>query len=300
MKKRNIAKILITAFLFTGCNSFNNKTEDIINQSQIIERDERIKELPYDPVSQIEYINKNINNVDKEKSQLYLFTLEDTLISNLNVVGGVINSDEFKAALSFLDDESTLKRDEIAKISNRNIKNEITRIYDMYYTIYKSGDSLVPNINYDKFLELIKDIITLTEYYKIKKSENDNPTLSKGVLKLSPEELLDRINRIENFILNNKDFERNQDFIARYQSWLYLLLTGTTLSPIVDSDGKVLDSYIELAENIQPITIADNTFVEGMYIINKNQNKFTNEVTEELRVLVRQSVFEVKDRMEMK
>lgn len=300
MKKRNIAKFLIATIVFTGCNGFGNKPVDPINQPQIIERDESIKELPYDPVSLIEYINKNINKVDKEKRQLYLFTLEDTLISNLNIVGGVINTDECKAALSFLNDESTLKRADIEKIDDKNIRNEMIKIYDMYYEVYKSGDSLVPNLNYNKFLELITDNKTLKEYYSIKQEENDNPTLFKGMMNLSAKELLERINRIENFILSHKDFQRNQDFIARYQSWLYLLLTGTTLSPIVDNNGKLLDSYVELAEKLEPKTIADKTFLDGMYKINKKNNKFSNELMEELRSLVKQSVFEIKDRAEMK
>lgn len=300
MKKKNIAKFLIATILFTGCNGFGKKTVDPINQPQIIERDESIKELPYDPVSLIEYINKNINNVDKEKGQLYLFTLEDTLISNLNIVGGVINTDEYKAALSFLNDESTLTKEEIDNIDDKNIKNEMVKIYDMYYKVYKSGDSLIPNINYDKFLELIKDNKALEEYYSIKQEENDKPTLSKGMLNLSVKELLDRINTIEKFILNHKDFQRNQDFVARYQSWLYLLLTGTTLSPIVDNNGKLLDSYVELAEKLEPKTIADRTFLDAIYKINRKNNKFSNELLEELRSLVRQSVFDIKDKAEMK
>ncbi len=299
MKKKNIAKILIATILFTGCNTFNKKPTDPINQPAVIERDESVKELPYDPVSLIEYINQNIEKVDKDKKELYLFTLEDTLISNLNIVGGVVNSEEFKSALAFLNDGETLKDSDIDSIKDDAIKNEVIKIYNMYYVINKSGDTLVPNLNYNKFLDLIKDNQVLKEYYSIKQEENDNPTLFKGVMQLSAKELLDRINTIENFIVNHKTFSRNTDFISRYQSWLYVLLTGTTLSPIVDGNGKLIDSYQELSEKLEPKTIADRAFLDGVYIIKKKAS-LDDEVLGELRSVVRDAVFEIKDKVEMK
>ena len=144
MKKRNIAKILLAAMLITGCNKTVQKPEE--PAAELVERDESVKELPYDPISLIDYINKNIDKVDDQKKQLYIFTLEDTLVANLNIVSGVVNSDECKAELSFVKDGEALSEEDIAKIEDSSIKNEIQKVYDMYYTVFKSGDSFVPGI----------------------------------------------------------------------------------------------------------------------------------------------------------
>lgn len=299
MKKRNIAKILLAAMLITGCNKTVQKPEE--PAAELVERDESVKELPYDPISLIDYINKNIDKVDDQKKQLYIFTLEDTLVANLNIVSGVVNSDECKAELSFVKDGQALSEEDIAKIEDSSIKNEIQKVYDMYYTVFKSGDSFVPGIDYEKILKLVdKDNKALVEYYSIKLEESQNPTLFKGQVMLKAQELLDRINRIENFVIENKDFPRNMDFVARYQSWLYVLLTGTASSPLVDKDGKIMEDFDSLEKNLQAKTIADQTFLDGMYYIHRNNNKFDDELMDEIRTLVRQSVFDLKDRAEMK
>ena len=299
MKKRNIAKILLAAMLITGCNKTVQKPEE--PAAELVERDESVKELPYDPISLIDYINKNIDKVDDQKKQLYIFTLEDTLVANLNIVSGVVNSDECKAELSFVKDGQALSEEDIAKIEDSSIKNEIQKVYDMYYTVFKSGDSFVPGIDYEKILKLVdKDNKALVEYYSIKLEESQNPTLFKGQVMLKAQELLGRINRIENFVIENKDFPRNMDFVARYQSWLYVLLTGTASSPLVDKDGKIMEDFDSLEKNLQAKTIADQTFLDGMYYIHRNNNKFDDELMDEIRTLVRQSVFDLKDRAEMK
>ena len=299
MKKRNIAKILLAAMLITGCNKTVQKPEE--PAAELVERDESVKELPYDPISLIDYINKNIDKVDDQKKQLYIFTLEDTLVANLNIVSGVVNSDECKAELSFVKDGEALSEEDIAKIEDSSIKNEMQKVYDMYYTVFKSGDSFVPGIDYEKILKLVdKDNKALVEYYSIKLEESQNPTLFKGQVMLKAQELLDRINRIENFVIENKDFPRNMDFVARYQSWLYVLLTGTASSPLVDKDGKIMEDFDSLEKNLQAKTIADQTFLDGMYYIHRNNNKFDDELMDEIRTLVRQSVFDLKDRAEMK
>ena len=299
MKKRNIAKILLAAMLITGCNKTVQKPEE--PAAELVERDESVKELPYDPISLNDYINKNIDKVDDQKKQLYIFTLEDTLVANLNIVSGVVNSDECKAELSFVKDGEALSEEDIAKIEDSSIKNEIQKVYDMYYTVFKSGDSFVPGIDYEKILKLVdKDNKALVEYYSIKLEESQNPTLFKGQVMLKAQELLDRINRIENFVIENKDFPRNMDFVARYQSWLYVLLTGTASSPLVDKDGKIMEDFDSLEKNLQAKTIADQTFLDGMYYIHRNNNKFDDELMDEIRTLVRQSVFDLKDRAEMK
>ena len=299
MKKRNIAKILLAAMLITGCNKTVQKPEE--PAAELVERDESVKELPYDPISLIDYINKNIDKVDDQKKQLYIFTLEDTLVANLNIVSGVVNSDECKAELSFVKDGEALSEEDIANIEDSSIKNEIQKVYDMYYTVFKSGDSFVPGIDYEKILKLVdKDNKALVEYYSIKLEESQNSTLFKGQVMLKAQELLDRINRIENFVIENKDFPRNMDFVARYQSWLYVLLTGTASSPLVDKDGKIMEDFDSLEKNLQAKTIADQTFLDGMYYIHRNNNKFDDELMDEIRTLVRQSVFDLKDRAEMK
>lgn len=299
MKKRKIAKILLAAMLITGCNKAVQKPEEPANT--IVERDEAVKELPYDPISLIDYINKNIDKVDNNKKELYILTLEDTLVANLNIVSGVVNSDECKAELSFVKDGEVLSESDIEKIEDSSIKNEIQKIYDMYYTVFKSGDSFVPGVDYEKILKLVdKDNKALADYYSIKLEENKKPTLFKGQVMLEAKDLLARINEIEKFVIDNKDFPRNMDFVARYQSWLYVLLTGTASSPLVDKDGKLMKEFEDLEKNLEAKTIADQTFLDGMYYIHKNNNKFDDELMDVIRTLVKQSVFDLKYRAEMK
>lgn len=294
MNKKILIWIVIIAFSMTACTKQNVVQNNLGRTSEFRKN---APELPYDPISLIEYIEKNKNNVEKEKRKLYLLVLEESLIDNLGLVSSITQNDSVISVFSKFNSKPVVEKDDLKLIDNNVARKELEKLYDMYYKLFIRKNGYVLNIDYEKLVDMSNDIEDLREYFLIKNDENLNPTLDAGEIKLSPSELLSRLNKTESYLLKYPSFNKTSDFLSRYQSWMFLLLSGTNLSPIV-KNGELIKEYKNLYESLKPQSIAENTFYRGIDIIKENGFVFDDNTMFRIRNIVNNASYELKVRME--
>lgn len=284
MKKRLCLLLLIVFVLFVcGCKerSYNNGGE---NTTEPTENTPKVhKDLK-------EYIKENINTSNKKENTNLLMNLEDALTENLSVVENIVLQEDIQNYLLNNFEKTILSEEDLETIENDDIKNELKKIYKSGYFVLKMGVNYLPAIDYRSFLiaedELDDDV---KEYYALKAHGVVNPVLASGKVLIRPVEILKRINNIENFIKKYPDFPRNNDFTVRYQSWLYLLLTGTTLNPIVDENNHLTPDYAELVKATEnPVTMAESGIKEGYELLQKTNYSNDEKTMASLRGIVKE------------
>lgn len=284
MKKRLCLLLLVVFVLFVcGCkersydNGGENNTEPTENTAKVH------KDLK-------EYIKENINTSNKKENTNLLMNLEDALTENLSVVENIVLQEDIQNYLLNNFEKTILSEEDLETIENDDIKNELKKIYKSGYFVLKMGVNYLPAIDYRSFLiaedELDDDV---KEYYALKAHGVVNPVLASGKVLIKPVEILKRINNIENFIKKYPDFPRNNDFTVRYQSWLYLLLTGTTLNPIVDENNHLTPDYAELVKATEnPVTMAESGIKEGYELLQKTNYSNDEKTMASLRGIVKE------------
>ncbi|MDD7761599.1 MAG: hypothetical protein PT956_02930 [Firmicutes bacterium] len=296
MSKKILIWIIIAVMALTACAKDNAKPVENIGRESEFRKD--LPELPYDPATLVEYIEENLDKVEQDKRELYLFVLEDSLVDNLGLVSSITQKEEVVNILKGYDEKDQILEEDLKTIKSDSVRNELQKLYDMKYKLYKRKSGFQITIDYEKLAQMAGDNESLKQYFMIKNAENINPSLDEGVVMISPSELLARLNTTENFLMNNSDFKKANEFLSRYQSWMFLLLSGTNLSPVV-KDGDLTSEYRELYENLSPVSIADNTFRRGMELIEDNNFIFDDELMAKIRNIVTNSNYELKERMEM-
>lgn len=284
MKKRLCLLLLVVFVLFVcGCKerSYDNGDE---NTTEPTENTPKVhKDLK-------EYIKENINTSNKKENTNLLMNLEDALTENLSVVENIVLQEDIQNYLLNNFEKTILTEEDLETIENDDIKNELKKIYKSGYFVLKMGVNYLPAIDYRSFLiaedELDDDV---KEYYALKAHGVVNPVLASGKVLIKPVEILKRINNIENFIKKYPDFPRNNDFTVRYQSWLYLLLTGTTLNPIVDENNHLTPDYAELVKATEnPVTMAESGIKEGYELLQKTNYSNDEKNMASLRGIVKE------------
>lgn len=284
MKKRLCLLLLVVFVLFVcGCkersydNGGKNTTEPTENTPKVH------KDLK-------EYIKENINTSNKKENTNLLMNLEDALTENLSVVENIVLQEDIQNYLLNNFEKTILTEEDLETIENDDIKNELKKIYKSGYFVLKMGVNYLPAIDYRSFL-IAEDKLDddVKEYYALKAHGVVNPVLASGKVLIKPVEILKRINNIENFIKKYPDFPRNNDFTVRYQSWLYLLLTGTTLNPIVDENNHLTPDYAELVKATEnPVTMAESGIKEGYELLQKTNYSNDEKTMASLRGIVKE------------
>lgn len=287
MKKRLYLLLLIVFVLSVcGCKerSYNNGNNGSENNPDTTENTAKVhKDLK-------KYIKENINTSDKKENTDFLMDLEDALTENLSVVENIVLQEDIQNYLLNNFEKTVLSEEDIEMIEDEDIKNELKKIYKSGYFVLKMGVNYLPAIDYKSFL-IAEDCLQddVREYYALKAHGVINPVLASGKVLIKPVEILKRINNIESFIKKYPDFPRNNDFTVRYQSWLYLLLTGTTLNPITDENNNLTPDYAELVKATEnPVTMAESGIKEGYELLQKGNYSNDEKTMASLRGIVKE------------
>lgn len=288
-RKHRIALILTIVLLMYGCR--DNVSETGKNNINIDSENNETaeKKIPKNSADLINYLNKEIRNLDKETAEQLIFDLENVLSENLSVATNIVMQKDIQNYLLENYDDILINKDDISYISDDKIKTEIKKIYDSGYIIQKVGNNYMPIINYGIFLSFSDELgEPYKSYFEIKNDDLTHPVLASGKLLSEPEQILEKLNNIEKFIKKNPSFTGNSDFLVRYQSWLYLILNGTPLDPIVTQDGKLDVRYqIMLDRAVGKETMTDKAVSKAFQILQKNSYQFDDRVSASIRSIVR-------------
>lgn len=287
--KLRIILLGLVVLLFVSCRTPEEKPKDDTNVANETG-------VPKGPIDIYKYLKENIDKTDKEKNTTTVIELEDRLTENLSVIENIVLQEDIQNYLMNNFKTKILTTEDIETITNDDIKEEIKKIYNSGYLIAKIGSDYLPVINYREFAKFNEHYTDSTsEYFKLKVEDMENPVLASGKILIEPVEILYRINKIEKFINVYPDFPRNNDFTVRYQSWLYLLLTGTSLNPIADENGNINPPYKALLENVlNPKTNAEKAIKDGYNVLSKNRFLMDSKTMSSLREIVKNKTEELR------
>lgn len=289
---RNKLRIILLVFgvlVLVSCKTTDEKPKDDTNVAEETG-------VPKGPVDIDKYLKENIDKTDNEKNTSFVIDLEDKLTENLSVIENIVLQDDIQNYLLNNFESKILSTDDINKIVNEDIKEEVKKIYDSGYLIAKIGTNYLPVINYREFSKFNEHYTDSTsQYFKLKVEDMENPVLASGKILIEPLQILDRINKIEQFIKVYPDFPRNNDFTVRYQSWMYLLLTGTSLNPIADENGNINPPYETMLKSVEnPKTNAESAIKDGYKILSQNNYLMDSKTMSSLREIVKNKTEELR------
>lgn len=128
-RKHRIALILTIVLLMYGCR--DNVSETGKNNINIDSENNETaeKKIPKNSADLINYLNKEIRNLDKEKAEQLIFDLENVLSENLSVATNIVMQKDIQNYLLENYDDMLINKDDISYISDDKIKTEIKKIY---------------------------------------------------------------------------------------------------------------------------------------------------------------------------
>lgn len=299
MKKKITAVVCACLLAFGGCKKTVNPAPPFVQEDP--ERPENLKDLPYEPHALVEYIRQNLAGKDAETRELYLYTLEDTLALNLPIVGNIIWERDVEQALEAFRESEFVTASDIDQIPDPSIRSELQRIDESLYKIQSTPPTFNPVIDYERIVQLDDHMIaSQKEYFLLKAEEIDRPLLVSGEVAVTPDDLLKRLNRMEAYLRAYPESVRSNEVLDRYQYSLFVLLTGTTLSPIADKNGQLKPDYAALYERLsEPNTTAEKLFVRGIRLLETRGFSDDETTLETIRNLVQDSTHSLRTLIEV-
>lgn len=293
MKAKYVISILIIALVLlvplVACN--HGKVED--NNGSSVEkpieytREEIMKDFrnilksKNEPVILVEFINENIDEVEKEDAIEMIRALESAQIEYMEKYTDEMFVEDYQTELIGLWDSNSegslfLDIEKLEEIQNENLKELLEKLEIGKYKLITLEGAFYPIIDYEALKKYNKYLDDETkDYLDIKALESNEPSIIDAGIYISLDELANRLIMVENYIKKYPESIKNEELLRIYSSYLKLYLNGSDNSPIYNYEDNiiledVLNSYKRTAKNQDSITGE----IVGRYIeiIQENNN----------------------------
>lgn len=313
MKKRLLVAIFIFALVFAiflnGC-----KKEEAVeepgpipptNKVEVVEVEEDEKALIMeefadlvdgkDPLQIKEYVEENIGKLSQLEGNEMINALEKTLVHNLEeITERLIALDENGELIDIASDEFFFPEDKVSQIKNGDLKREVATIFDSMYKLVNLEGSFYPLVDYAK-LQGYNNYVTdeWKEYIAVKAMDSENPPLTDGALRITFDDLANRILKTENYLNKYLDSYRQDEMVDSYHNKVTVYLKGVDNTPIADRNTKivsteVLDSYVNTSHNEGYVTA--NILFRYVEAIKNNNNKIDDKILQLADELISEAV----------
>lgn len=266
----SIALILgIFVIILSGC-SINGKGSMGEKEKEVIAQLNSMKEQGSKPKEMFDYLNKNISLLDKKGATEALGILVSTLeefettyndkLFNENIPDLMFNYFEYKFDYNKID-----------SIKEQELKDLLTDIVWGGFKILDTEGTFTVVVDYDN-LKTFKNNVDdeINTYIDIMALRYNDPVSIDEGLVIAPEELVNRIIQMENYIISYDNNQRKEIMISMYEGYIMVYMSGTDNTPVFDFDtgaispdmfkkfettasqqkasvfGKVLSKYVEL------------------------------------------------------
>lgn len=266
MKKRLLIPILILALLvlLNGCKKEEpveepNPTPPPANEEvKEVEDDEKAVIMEEftgivegnDPLLIKEYIDENIGKLSQLEGNLMIDSLEKSLVDNLDVAADRLSSlDEDMELMEIASDEFFFPVDKVSQIKNGDLKKEVSTLVDSNYKLINLEGSFYPIVDYEALQGYNNNVTDeWKEYLAVRAMDSNNPPFADGALRISFNDLANRIIKTENYLNKYLDSIRREEMKDSYHNKITIYLKGVDNTSIADSGTKeiyedILDSY---------------------------------------------------------
>lgn len=313
MKKRLLIPVLILALVFVvilnGCKKeepieeptptlppTNGEVEEVEEDEKAVIMDE-FTEITEgnDPLLIKEYVDGNIGKLSQLEGNLMIDSLEKSLVDNLDeVTNRLATMDEDGELMEIASDEFFFPEDRVSEIKNEDLKREVATIFDTMYKLVNLEGSFYPVVDYAGLQEYNNYVTDeWKEYLAVKAMDSENPPLADGALRISFDDLADRIIKTENYLNKYLDSFRQAEMIDSYHNKITIYLKGVDNTPIADRNTKmlytdVLDSYVNTSHNEGYITA--NILYRYVEAIENNDNIIDDNILQLADELISEAV----------
>ena len=268
MKKRLLMPILILALVFVvllnGCKKeepvdeptptplpANGKVEEVEDDEKAVIMDE-FREIAEenDPLLIKEYVDENVGKLSQLEGNLMIDSLEKSLIDNLDEVTNRLTTlDEDGELMDIASDEFFFSVDKVSQIKNGDLKKEVSTLLDSNYKLINLEGSFYPIVDYEALQGYNNNVTDeWKEYLAVRAMDSNNPPFADGALRISFDDLANRIIKTENYLNKYLDSSRREEMKDSYHNKIAIYLKGVDNTPIADSGTKeiyedILGSY---------------------------------------------------------
>lgn len=263
-------------------------TEDVggdeVNREKIMaEFDNILKSSELNQI--VGYIDENIGKLTQIEGDKMLSELERALEQSLDATtDAVLQGDPNGELMNIAGTESFFPEDKIKDIQDEKLRDEITKIMNNNYKLINVEGSFYPIIDYEK-LKKYNNYISdeMKEYIEIKALDSSEPVAADGGLRISYDDLADRILQTEKFIGKYSQGQRYEEMLRNYKNKLVLYLGGLDNTPIADfKTKKIYDDVLASYNKVAKVKDSATAFVVNKYIDTiKENNLIINKAVEE-------------------
>ncbi len=245
----------------------------------------------------IDFINNNIGKLTSIEGDKMILELESLLESSLESFRNEIlnlTEDQFNELMELKGDELFFPKSKVEDISNEELGELINNIFNSNYKLINIEGMFEPIIDYEALKKYNKNISDeIKDYIKIKANNSNEPMAIDGGLRISYDDLGERILEVEEYVKKYYEGHRYEEVLGLYRTWLGLYLNGLPNTPIKDYENSIIrkevyESYKKTAKTKDSIT----AFVVDKYIdiIDENKGKIDDRVKGEVLSLVNEAL----------
>lgn len=286
--------------LTTPSNNPINNVEDVadkVNPDKIMKEFEKHIEAK-DLGKAIDFINNNIEKLTAIEGDKMILELENLLAASIESLSAEISNftqEQFNELMDLNGDELFLPESKIENISDEELRDQIKNLFNNYYKLINREGMFDPIIDYEALKKYNKHISDeIKDYIKIKANNSNEPMAVDGALRISYDDLGQRILEAEEYIKKYYEGQRYEEVLGLYRTWLGLYLGGLPNTPIEDFENKIIkkevyESYKKTAKTKDSAT----AFVVSKYIeiIDGNKGVIDNKVKDEVVSLVNEALY---------
>lgn len=193
---------------------------------------QRLLDSGAEPSALLSLLDQSQGILDRAETEKALNQLENLQNEWLPQYQALLNGDE--AQRKSLETIRDLNDPEVVgRLAAPETAAVVRRIVDSGFRFEKSEDVWQPVIDYNRYLRFHSSMNPeLKAYYNLLAVENVDRSVKDGALVIPLEDLSERQDMAERFLINYKDSGHRQVVGQLYQTYLKLLLTGAENTPI--------------------------------------------------------------------
>lgn len=314
MKKMLIASIILLLIIvvLVGCKGKNIKKNEeiIINQAEkdkgvsnnedknkdkkkIMVDFKNIVESDNEPFKIVDFIDKNIGNVEEKEAVEMIVDLEQVQKEYIENYTDQLSNKDYQKSLMNLD-----KKDAI-ETEDEELKKLLDKVLGGKYKLVNIEGSIYPIIDYEGLRVYNKYLSSnMEDYIEIRSIDSNDPIFLKGGFNVDFTELADRVITIENHIRSYPDSIKKEEILRLYGRYLKLYMEGLDNTEIYNYGthkikDKVLESYNATGKIEDTITsIVINKYI---HIIEENEFIIDESVFGEVTKLYSEAIGNLED-----
>lgn len=236
----------------------------------------------------IGFIDTNIGRLSQIEGDKMVSELEDMLYKSLDsTTEKILKGDTNGELMKIAGTEFFFPEDKIKDIQDEKFRDEVTKIINSKYKLINLEGSYYPIPDYEKMKQYNSYISDeMKEYIEIKAMDSNEPVAVDGGLRITYDDLANRIVKIEKHIQKYSGGQRYEGMLGDYKNKLAIYLGGLDNTPIADfTSKKIFDDVLESYKKTSNTKDSSTAYVVQKYVSAIEENDLIINKTVEDKVV---------------